>query len=72
MNTPHYRWRPPAKWPFLFQIHTIRLADTTFLIAKRKTMNWTAWLTKHKVRALVGACRAAAYRRKRSHLFYEE
>ena len=35
-------------------------------------MNWTDRSTKHKVLALVGACRLAAYQRKRSHLFYEE
>jgi len=35
-------------------------------------MNWTARLTKHKVRALVWVCISLIYQRKRSHLFYEE
>lgn len=67
------RYRPPDKIrPFLFQIHTIRLVTATFLIAKRKTMNWTTRLTEPKLRALVRVCISSIYQRKRSRLFYEE
>jgi hypothetical protein len=59
------------KWTFLFQIQTIRLVKATILIAKRKSMNWTTRLTKHKLPALVRVRISPIYRRKRSSLFYD-
>jgi hypothetical protein len=55
-NTLKHDWSRPAKRRLLlFQMQTIRLVTATFLIAKRKSMNWTPKLTKHKLPALVGA-----------------
>ncbi len=47
----------------------IHVVKPTFLIAMRENMDWTVWLTKHKLSALVGAARyafRAAYQRKGS------
>jgi hypothetical protein len=42
MKLGQNEWMSPEKSrSFLFQIQTIRLINATFLIAKRKSMNWT-------------------------------
>ena len=54
MQLRNGRWNPvraprgahQENGPFLFQIHTIRLVNATFLIAKRKSMNWTGEVNK--------------------------
>ncbi len=60
------------KEPFRFQIHSIRLLIATFLIAKRKSMNWTRAEPAFNLLALDRVYPSLAYRRKRSCLFYEE
>src|SRR5271169_4601653 len=61
-----------CKQPFRFQIHTIRLLIATFLIAKRKSMNWTRDSAPLNLLALDRVYPSLAHRRKRSRLFYEE
>src|SRR5258708_704609 len=58
--------------PFRFRIQTIRFIYATFLIAKRKSMNWTRSDHTSKLLALVRVCHLSGYRRKRSYLFHEE
>jgi hypothetical protein len=53
-------------------MQTIRLVNATFLIAKRKSMNWTERFADHTLPALVGVCNQLIYQRKRSRLFYDE
>jgi hypothetical protein len=46
-NLGRNEWTSPEKSRlFLFQMQTIRLINATFLIAKRKSMNWTGEVNK--------------------------
>jgi hypothetical protein len=72
LRGPLRRKLPRKSVSFRFQMQTIRLVNATFLIAKRKSMNWTESLSNHTLPALVGVCCLVISRRKRSRLFYDE